>query len=171
MLVAVAGCKLGDRDERGSTLVAMLVGLLVVAALIVPATMVVYAAQRPGGDKVQEARIGSPRASCTADARTIEGAIEAVKAQTGSYPTTIAEMVGAFIVSAPSTARYTIALGSNTATGASGPKAPASAPAGAPADWPVGRVLVAPGPPPVGATSYRLFNGADNTPCDDPAIR
>jgi len=169
MLEDMAGCEGGGRDEHGSTLVAMLVVLLVLAALVVPA-MLVYAGQRPSEGKVRDATTASPRASCQADARTIEVAIEAVKARTGSYPTTVTEMVGVFIRSAPSTAHYTIAVGSNSAPGATGPKTPASGPAGAPDAWPVGVVLVAPGPPPVGATGYRHFNGADNTPCDDPAI-
>lgn len=110
------------RGQRGSTLVAVLVAVVVMGVM---AALLVRAYGSPD-ETVRGARSGGAHVACRADALAVEAAVEAFKVRTG--------------------------------------------PAGAPGDWPVGRVVVAPGPPPVDPAGYRRYDTAVNPPCQDPTL-
>lgn len=155
-------------DARGSTLVSVLVVLMALGVLAAAAFRASKGSKR--GDVLGSGE-RSAQAACATDAAAVEMAVDAFRARMDADPRELADLVPDYLRSPPDTARYTIGVGTSAAPGTMEPTMPATGPAGAPSDWPSGRVLVAPGPPPVGATSYRQFRASVGAPCVDPAIR
>jgi general secretion pathway protein G len=97
------------QDEDGLTLIELLVVLVVLAIL---AAMVVFAV----GATTQNA----VSAACNADAKSVEAAVEAYRAQTGSFPATLSRLtqpvttnagtVGPWLRSVPGTSHYTVSI-------------------------------------------------------------
>jgi len=101
------------RDQGGFTLIELLIVIIILAIL---AAIVVFA--------VGSTNTNAIASSCNADAKSVETAVEAYKAQIGSYPagsdllttstvTTVngvSETVGPWLKEWPSTNNYTIAI-------------------------------------------------------------
>ena len=101
------------RNEGGFTLIELLIVIIILAIL---AAIVVFAVGSTNQNAVA--------ASCNADAKSVETAMEAYKAQTGQYPSSISaltvstqisvngvsETVGPWLKAWPSTANYTISV-------------------------------------------------------------
>jgi len=101
------------RNEGGFTLIELLIVIIILAVL---AAIVVFAV----GTTTQNA----VAASCNADAKSVETAMEAYKAQTGSYPSSvtmlttqqtttvngITETVGPWLKASPGTSHYSISI-------------------------------------------------------------
>jgi general secretion pathway protein G len=68
-----------EGHEGGFTLIELLIVIVILAIL---AAIVVFAVQNLSGQ--------SAKAACQSDYKTVETALEAYKAQTGTYPTTVA---------------------------------------------------------------------------------
>jgi general secretion pathway protein G len=109
------------REQGGFTLIELLIVIIILAIL---AAIVVFAVGSTNSNAIAS--------SCNADAKSVETAIEAYKAQLGSYPTSVntltsgptattvngvAESVGPWLKEIPATNNYTISvdnLGSGT---------------------------------------------------------
>jgi len=106
------------RNERGFTLIELLIVIIILAIL---AAIVVFA--------VGSTNTNAIASSCNADAKSVETAMEAYKAQIGSYPTAIAtltagptattvdgvsENVGPWLKETPSSTNYIISISSGT---------------------------------------------------------
>ena len=92
------------RDEGGFTLIELLIVIIILAIL---AAIVVFAVGTTG--------TSAAKASCKADAKSVETAIEAYKAQhAGTYPTDYAALItsdsvgGPWLKAQPSTAHYQV---------------------------------------------------------------
>ena len=72
-----------DNGEGGFTLIELLIVIVVLGIL---AAIVVFAVQNLAGTSAQ--------AACKTDFKTVETAVEAYKAETGSYPTAITDLTG-----------------------------------------------------------------------------
>ncbi len=72
------------RDEGGFTLIELLIVIIILAIL---AAIVVFA--------VGTTTTNAKASSCNADAKSVETAVEAYKAQQGSYPATMADLTTA----------------------------------------------------------------------------
>ena len=84
------------RNEEGFTLIELLIVIIILAIL---AAIVVFAVGTTTGE--------SKKAACNADAKSVETATEAFKAQTGSFPTGMSQLTtsganGPWLRSAPS---------------------------------------------------------------------
>lgn len=113
------------RDQGGFTLIELLIVIIILAIL---AAIVVFAV----GSTNQNA-IAS---SCNADAKSVETAMEAYKAQTGGYPSAIdvltttqatsvngvAETVGPWLKTAPGSSNYSISIDTSGDVWITGPK-------------------------------------------------
>ena len=107
------------RNEGGFTLIELLIVIIILAIL---AAIVVFA--------VGSTNTNAIASSCNADAKSVETALEAYKAQITTYPASlgalttsvattvngVSETVGPWLKEAPSTTNYTISF--NSATGA-----------------------------------------------------
>jgi general secretion pathway protein G len=107
------------RDEGGFTLIELLIVIIILAIL---AAIVVFA--------VGSTNTNAIASSCNADAKSVETALEAYKAQITTYPASlgalttsvattvngVSETVGPWLKEAPSTTNYTISF--NSANGA-----------------------------------------------------
>ena len=101
------------RDQGGFTLIELLIVIIILAIL---AAIVVFA--------VGSTNTSAIASSCNADAKSVETALEAYKAQIGSYPATsdllttstvttqngVSETVGPWLKEWPSTNNYTVAI-------------------------------------------------------------
>jgi len=100
------------RDEGGFTLIELLIVIIILAIL---AAIVVFAVGSTNKNAIAS--------SCNADAKSVETALEAYKAQTGSYPTDwssltsgpvtttingVAETIGPWLKELPASNNYTI---------------------------------------------------------------
>ena len=107
---------LRKRREEGFTLIELLIVIIILAIL---AAIVVFAVGSTG----QNAAVSS----CKADKKSVEVAVEAYKAQQGSYPPDIPTLLttkadpnnpsvtdGPWLKEAPGTANYTISFNSTT---------------------------------------------------------
>jgi prepilin-type N-terminal cleavage/methylation domain-containing protein len=99
------------RNEGGFTLIELLIVIIILAIL---AAIVVFAVGTTGTN----AKV----AACNSDAKSVETAVEAYKAQTGTYPISSTQLLtstgttGSWLRSWPSSANsYTIALDPSTA--------------------------------------------------------
>jgi len=107
------------RDEGGFTLIELLIVIIILAIL---AAIVVFAVGSTNKNAVAS--------SCNADAKSVETALEAYKAQIGTYPAAaaastvlisptsttvngVSESVGPWLKEWPSTSNYTIAVDSS----------------------------------------------------------
>jgi general secretion pathway protein G len=115
-----------EEVEGGFTLIELLIVIVILGIL---AAIVVFAVQNLTGQ--------SASAACKTDVKTVESAAEVYKAQTGAYPVHISDMVPTYLKEAPSTAHYTVNLGTGSVT---------SVPAGAVAltAFPTGTVVASP---------------------------
>jgi prepilin-type N-terminal cleavage/methylation domain-containing protein len=101
------------RNEGGFTLIELLIVIIILAVL---AAIVVFAVGTTSKNAVA--------ASCNADAKSVETAMEAYKAQTGGYPTAVSLLtaqtvttvngvnitVGPWLKAAPGTSHYSISI-------------------------------------------------------------
>jgi general secretion pathway protein G len=96
------------RNEGGFTLIELLIVIIILAIL---AAIVVFAVGTSGTNARQ--------AACNSDAKSVETAVEAYKAQNATYPTTPAQLTSgssSWLRSWPSSANsYTITLDPSTA--------------------------------------------------------
>jgi prepilin-type N-terminal cleavage/methylation domain-containing protein len=98
------------RNEGGFTLIELLIVIVILAIL---AAIVVFAVGTTTNNAVA--------ASCRADAKSVETAAEAYKAQTGSFPASVAALTGSQVIAGqtvgpwlrqvPSSPSYSIAMG------------------------------------------------------------
>ena len=105
------------RDQGGFTLIELLIVIIILAIL---AAIVVFA--------VGSTNTNAIASSCNADAKSVETALEAYKAQLTNYPATldalttsfpttvngVSETVGPWLKEVPSTTNYTISFDSST---------------------------------------------------------
>jgi general secretion pathway protein G len=112
------------RDQGGFTLIELLIVIIILAIL---AAIVVFAVGSTNSNAIAS--------SCNADAKSVETAMEAYKAQLGSYPGSIAALTsstvatvngvtqtdGPWLKEAPSTANYVITLDANNNVQVAGP--------------------------------------------------
>jgi len=123
------------RDQGGFTLIELLIVIIILAIL---AAIVVFAVGSTNSNAIAS--------SCNADAKSVETALEAYKAQIGTYPSAAAassalvtstvasvngvtETVGPWLKEWPSTANYTISVDSSGGVQVAGPGGtPAAAP-------------------------------------------
>ena len=94
------------KSEAGFTLIELLIVIVILAIL---AAIVVFAVGTTGSNAAQSA--------CKADAKSVETAVEAYRAQNnGAYPTSLSQLTGTgasgspFLRNLPGTAHYTIAV-------------------------------------------------------------
>ena len=90
-------------DENGFTLIELLIVIVVLGIL---AGVTVFALS---GTTAQGAV-----SSCKADAKSVEVAAEAYRAQTGSYPASIGALVPGYLRTLPSSSHYAVTLVANT---------------------------------------------------------
>jgi len=120
------------RDQGGFTLIELLIVIIILAIL---AAIVVFAVGSTNSNAIAS--------SCNADAKSVETAMEAYKAQLTTYPGSIGaltsstvatvngvtETVGPWLKEAPSSANYSISLDAAGAVQVAGPNGtPAAAP-------------------------------------------
>jgi len=117
------------RGDEGFTLIELLIVIVILAIL---ATVVVFAV----GNSTKNAAVSS----CNADAKSVETAVEAYRAETGTFPASLAALtsstvtqgstVGPWLRSTPGTNNYTVSIdtsgnvfvnGTNYDTAASNP--------------------------------------------------
>jgi len=133
---------MAKRNEGGFTLIELLIVIIILAIL---AAIVVFAVGNTNSNAIAS--------SCNADAKSVETALEAYKAQIGSYPTSpvaqltssttvtvngVSEVVGPWLKAWPGSANYNISADSS------------------------GTVYVES----TGAAAYTTFDGSGGNPCD-----
>ncbi|MEN9823070.1 MAG: hypothetical protein RLZ04_1496 [Actinomycetota bacterium] len=101
-----------EQQDKGFTLIELLIVIVILGVL---AAVIVF--------RVANVTDSAESNACEIEVRAVRTAVQAFKADTGAYPTAIADLVGEYLEEAPSattaiggTGTYTAATGTFTAT-------------------------------------------------------